>query len=88
MKPKCPRCGSVKIDEYMSLYGPMVCLDCGFRVEDKTARPNPFLEAAQEEAASQEEQEQVSPRPSLGEALYKAQKSQRKRLEADPLDPE
>ncbi|MFN2227365.1 MAG: hypothetical protein ACK2UY_13675 [Anaerolineae bacterium] len=83
MKPKCPRCGSTRIDEYMSFYGPMVCLDCGFRVEDKTARPNPFLEAAQE-AAAQEDQEQVSPRPSLGAALYEVKKAQQKKRDADP----
>jgi hypothetical protein len=72
----------------MSFYGPMVCLDCGFRVEDKTARPNPFLEAAREEAASQEEQEQVSPGPSLGAALYEVAKTQREKRDADPSEPQ
>jgi hypothetical protein len=24
-------------------YGPIWCVDCGFRVEGKTAQPNPFL---------------------------------------------
>ena len=39
----CPKCGSTNIEQYMMLYGPMWCLDCGYRVEEKSDRPNPFL---------------------------------------------
>jgi len=42
---KCPVCGSTRVDQNMSMYGPMNCLDCGFRVEDKNKRPNPFVVA-------------------------------------------
>ena len=38
----CPECGSDDIDEYMMLTGPMICRACGFRVEEKSDRPNPF----------------------------------------------
>ena len=40
--PRCPQCGSLHIETYMMIYGPMWCQDCGFRVEDKTVNPNPF----------------------------------------------
>jgi transcription initiation factor TFIIIB Brf1 subunit/transcription initiation factor TFIIB len=60
----CPKCGSSRIETYMMMYGPMWCLDCGFRVEDKAVVPNPFLDAADLEAAARK------PEPlSLGEAL-------------------
>ena len=42
----CPECGSNNIEEYMMMYGPMWCLECGFRVEDKSASPNPFIQIA------------------------------------------
>jgi hypothetical protein len=38
----CPQCGSTKIEQYMMPYGPMWCLDCGFSVEEKTDKGNPF----------------------------------------------
>ncbi len=38
MTGKCPECGSTRIEQYRMPYGPMWCLECGFRVEDKTAR--------------------------------------------------
>lgn len=60
----CPQCGSLRIETYMMMYGPMWCLDCGFRVEDKAVVPNPFLDAADMEAAARK------PEPlSLGDAL-------------------
>ena len=43
---RCQRCGGSRIEQYMMPYGPMWCSDCGFRVEDKTATPNPFFVAA------------------------------------------
>lgn len=76
MTKKCPKCGSTRIDEEMWFYGPMVCLDCGFRVEDKTARPNPFLQTENEEAAAQEGEGPESPPQSLGAALYEWSKTQ------------
>ena len=43
---RCPECGSVEINQYRMPMGPMWCMKCGFRVEDKNAVPNPFVEAA------------------------------------------
>ena len=60
----CPKCGSSRIETYMMMYGPMWCLDCGFRVEDKAVVPNPFLDAADLEAAARKPEPQ-----SLGGAL-------------------
>jgi hypothetical protein len=63
----------------MWFYGPMYCLDCGFRVEDKTKKPNPFFSAAEEETAAQENEEPEAPSRSLGAALYDEwSKTQRK----------
>lgn len=59
----------------MMPYGPISCLDCGFRVEDKTVQPNPFLQA--------EPRSTEAPRQSLGEALYALSKSGGKR-QAEP----
>ena len=75
MTRKCPECGSTRIDENMSFYGPMVCLDCGFRVEDKTATPNPFLQADSEDTPTPEEEAPESPPQSLGAALYEWSKT-------------
>jgi DNA-directed RNA polymerase subunit RPC12/RpoP len=41
---KCPKCGSAKINQYRMPFGAMWCLECGFRIEDKNKKPNPFLE--------------------------------------------
>ena len=46
---RCPKCGSTRIDQNKSFCGSMVCLDCWFRVEDKTATPNPFYVETEEE---------------------------------------
>ena len=59
----------------MSFYGPMVCLDCGFRVKDKTATPNPFFQVDNEDATTQEEEAPESPPKSLGAALYEWSKT-------------
>ena len=48
---RCPKCGSTRIDQFRMLYGPMWCLDCGFRVEHKTIDPNPFFVAEEGQAA-------------------------------------
>lgn len=42
MTPKCPQCGSDKINTYRMPTGPMWCDQCGFRVERKEDKPNPF----------------------------------------------
>jgi transcription initiation factor TFIIIB Brf1 subunit/transcription initiation factor TFIIB len=76
MERKCPKCGSTRIDEIMSFYGPMYCLDCGFRVEDKTKKPNPFFSAAEEETAAQESEGPEAAPQSLGAALYEWSKTQ------------
>lgn len=39
---RCPKCGSTDLNQYRMPYGAQWCNDCGFRVEDKTAVPNPF----------------------------------------------
>ncbi|TFG67256.1 MAG: hypothetical protein E4H27_09225 [Anaerolineales bacterium] len=40
---RCPECGSTDINQYNMPYGPMWCMGCGFRVEEKNDQPNPFL---------------------------------------------
>ena len=67
---RCPKCGGSRVDQYMMTTGPMVCLDCGFRVEDKTAQPNPFVYEGDDDPAAPEPE---GPRPGLGAqmaALY------------------
>jgi DNA-directed RNA polymerase subunit RPC12/RpoP len=73
---RCPVCGSTRIDQDMMMYGPMNCLDCGFRVEDKNARPNPFVVADDDPPPPPAAQ----PPPGLGEQLaaWKATKRRRK----------
>ncbi len=80
--PICPRCGSSQIDEDLMPYGPMVCTDCGFRVEDKTARPNPFLEAALARASANDQAQE--PKLSLSAALVELSNAARRRRAADP----
>jgi hypothetical protein len=58
---RCPECGSSRIEQYRSPYGPMWCLDCGFRVEDKTAIPNPFMEEVDGEADGEDSEPPGSP---------------------------
>jgi transcription initiation factor TFIIIB Brf1 subunit/transcription initiation factor TFIIB len=83
----CPQCGSSRIETYMMMYGPMWCLDCGFRVEDKAVVPNPFLDAADIEAATRKPEPQ-----SLGDALSQLSATGRKprvtRRRAVPEDSE
>jgi transcription initiation factor TFIIIB Brf1 subunit/transcription initiation factor TFIIB len=69
----CPKCGSSRIETYMMTYGPMWCLDCGFRVEDKSVAPNPFLDEADLEAARHSPESQ-----SLGQALFQLSRGRRK----------
>jgi transcription initiation factor TFIIIB Brf1 subunit/transcription initiation factor TFIIB len=59
---RCPECGSQRINQWKCLEGPMVCMDCGFRIEDKTAVPNPFY-------VPDEEPEEPEERLLLGELL-------------------
>ena len=40
---RCPICGSTNLEQTRSIDGEMFCLDCGFRVEDKSVYPNPFF---------------------------------------------
>jgi transcription initiation factor TFIIIB Brf1 subunit/transcription initiation factor TFIIB len=47
---KCPECGGTKIDQYRMPFGEMWCMTCGFRIEDKNKTPNPFVEAAKNDA--------------------------------------
>lgn len=43
IRASCPECGSSDINQYRMPYGPMWCMACGFRVEEKNNQPNPFL---------------------------------------------
>lgn len=80
MGSRCPECGSTRIDTYLMPYGPMWCLDCGFRVEDKSAPPNPFLETEQGETTAE------SPAPSLplGAALVELSQAAKGAGAVDP----
>ena len=42
MKIKCPKCNSTKIAQYRSITGPIWCIDCQFRVNQKELN-NPFI---------------------------------------------
>ena len=64
---RCPECGGSELDQYRMPYGAMWCTDCGFRVEDKTAVPNPFLVEKKRNQASPDKVERR--RPGLGEQL-------------------
>lgn len=46
---KCPKCKGT-INQYRMPTGPMWCIDCGFRIEDKNKHPNPFVRAAMKSA--------------------------------------
>jgi transcription initiation factor TFIIIB Brf1 subunit/transcription initiation factor TFIIB len=71
---KCPECGGTQIEQYMMPYGPMWCMDCGFRVEEKMADPNPFLNDTPDSAAPAQTE---GPRPGLGAQM--AARAARKR---------
>jgi hypothetical protein len=58
-------------------YGAMWCQDCGFRVEDKTAVPNPFFVPEEEKHADPQQGEQD--RPMLGEQLLAWRELKRKK---------
>lgn len=45
MNLRCPECGSDKINQYRMPFGAMWCRGCNYRIEDKNAQPNPFVEA-------------------------------------------
>jgi transcription initiation factor TFIIIB Brf1 subunit/transcription initiation factor TFIIB len=92
---RCPECGSSRIDQYRMPYGPMWCRDCGFRVEEKMATPNPFVEADKGATAdhSQGHEGRAAPgkhtdtgRQSLGEALYEISRARRGRRARDPSE--
>ena len=40
---KCPKCGVTKINQYRMPFGAMWCMGCGYRIEDKNKKPNPFI---------------------------------------------
>ena len=73
---RCPECGSSRVDQYMMPYGPMMCLDCGFRVEDKNAQPNPFLYEGDEEPVAPEPE---GPRPGLGAQMAARQGAKKRK---------
>ena len=59
---RCPECGGSRINQYRMPYGPMWCKDCGFRVEEKSAVPNLFLDSEEEQAA----RAKIPRRPQVG----------------------
>ena len=36
---RCPKCGSMNIDQYRMMTGAIWCSDCGFKVEHKEKKP-------------------------------------------------
>lgn len=79
----CPECGSTRINQYRMPYGPIWCMDCGFRVEDKTATPNPFLESGPGQAGGDEpggaQENETKPKLGLGAAMYELFKSKKRK---------
>ena len=74
---RCPFCGSTNLEQTRSIDGEMFCLDCGFRVEDKSVIPNPFF--VEDEVRSKPE---APIRPGLGEqmaALYKSKHDKKRK---------
>ena len=71
---KCPDCGSTRIETFRMPYGPMWCMDCGFRVEHKEEPGNPFLD---DEAPA--EDPPAKRRPGLGEQIAAMMEQERKR---------
>ena len=63
---KCPECGSTRIEQYMMPYGPMWCMDCGFRVEEKMDPSNPFINTDEDGTTA----EPPGPPLAAGAALY------------------
>jgi transcription initiation factor TFIIIB Brf1 subunit/transcription initiation factor TFIIB len=74
---RCPECGSTRIEEYRMPYGPMWCLDCGFCVEEKYAKPNPFVVREDEDQAFPRRAE--PDRPMLGEQMAAWMEMERKK---------
>ena len=73
---RCPECGSSRLEQFRMPYGAMWCQDCGFRVEDKTAVPNPFYVPEEEPADPPQADED---RPGLGEQLYTWQQQMKRK---------
>jgi hypothetical protein len=80
MAARCPECGSTRIEQYMMPYGPMWCMDCGFRVEDKMAQPNPFIDTDEDETPA----EPPAPPLPLGAALYELSRARKGTGGTDP----
>ncbi len=73
---RCPICGSTNLEQTRSIDGEMFCLDCGFRVEDKSVVPNPFFV---EDAIHPEPEAPI--RPGLGEqmaVLYNSRRNKKR----------
>ena len=71
---KCPKCGSTQIETFRMPYGPMWCMDCGFRVERKEEPGNPFID----EEVSSDAPPPERP-PALGEQMVAVLEQARKR---------
>ena len=71
---KCPECGRTRIETFRMPYGPMWCMDCGFRVEHKEEPGNPFIDEEASSDASPPEH-----RPALGEQMVAVLEQARKR---------
>ena len=71
---KCPKCGSTRLVTYLSLDAPVVCLDCGHRVESDGAANSALMQQAIQSSLQQKEE-----LPSLKEQMIPLQKQERKR---------
>jgi len=72
---RCPKCHGMRIDQYLSPEGPMICMDCGFTVEDKMATPNPFYVPDEVDPAAPPEAKKLP----LGEQMAALYRRRRKR---------
>lgn len=70
---KCPECGGTNIETFRMPYGPMLCKDCGFCVENKEEPGNPFIDDDPPAPLPSE------PRPGLGEQMAAAMERKRKK---------
>ena len=65
----CPKCGGDEVNQYRMPTGPMWC-KCGFRVGDKTQRPNPFVVTDAQDDADLELDDDKDGDEYFGRAIY------------------
>ena len=71
---KCPKCGSTRLETCLSPNAPVVCLDCGHRVENEAEVNSTLMQQA-----IQSSLQQTEALPSLAKQMIPLQKRERKK---------